>query len=432
VLATGAIIDGKYRVVRLVGEGGMGAVYEGQNLRIDRRVAIKVMHASMTADRLLVQRFEREAQAASKIASSHVADVLDLGDLPDGDRYMVMEFLDGESLAARLKAKKRMTPVEIAPIAVQLLEGLAKVHEAGILHRDLKPANIFLARAEDGTDFVKILDFGICKMTKGKGELSTGVGNLLGTVGYMCPEQLEHGPKSLDHRADLYTVGVVIYRAVTATLPYRAKNLVDLLHLMRQGRPAHVCELAPDVDPKFGAIVDKAIEWDPKARYPTANDLQKALLDWYSGLERIDRILGDFLEKPAAPPTVQRASVHPPRATAPVATAAATAPTAPGRRAHAPSDPDDIELEFTYDPQNADARPTADPKKSRRRTSSSKVATASKLAPDEAKARKSIADIDIDIDDEAVTIPKMAAPSTAALRTATQKLAAQKKKRTGR
>jgi serine/threonine protein kinase len=428
VLATGAIIDGKYRVVRLVGEGGMGAVYEGQNLRIDRRVAIKVMHASMTADRLLVQRFEREAQAASKIASSHVADVLDLGDLPDGDRYMVMEFLDGESLAARLKAKKRMTPVEIAPIAIQLLEGLAKVHEAGILHRDLKPANIFLARGEGGTDFVKILDFGICKMTKGKGELSTGVGNLLGTVGYMCPEQLEHGPKSLDHRADLYTVGVVIYRAVTATLPYRAKNLVDLLHLMRQGRPAHVCELAPDVDAKFGAIVDKAIEWDPKARYPTAKALQKALLDWYSGVERIDRILGDFLEKPPTPAAARKASVLPPRATATAAATPPTAPTAPERT----SDLDDIEIEFTYDPQNADAKSTADPRKSRRRTSSSKVPTTSPLTPDTKKARKSIADIDIDIDDEALTIPKMGAPSSAAPRTTTQKLAAQKKKRTGR
>jgi serine/threonine-protein kinase len=188
-LKGGDVIGGKYRVVRLIGEGGMGAVYEGQNLRIDRRVAIKVMHASMARDRELVARFEREAHAAAKIGSKHIVDVFDLGDLPGGDRFMVMEYLEGETLHARLKARQRLPPQEVVPMGVQLLEGLAKVHDADIIHRDLKPSNIFLAHVEGGREFVKILDFGVCKMTreKGKGgDLSTGIGDLLGTLPYTC------------------------------------------------------------------------------------------------------------------------------------------------------------------------------------------------------------------------------------------------------
>src|SRR5512140_1514016 len=142
MLHEGDVIDGKYRVIRILDTGGMGVVYEGRNVRIDRRVAIKVMHAAMASDKELVARFEREARAASKIQSQHITDVLDLGELPQGDPFIVMEFLEGESLAARVKRRLRLSPGEIAPIAIQLLEGLSKIHEAAIIHRDMKPANI--------------------------------------------------------------------------------------------------------------------------------------------------------------------------------------------------------------------------------------------------------------------------------------------------
>src|SRR5690606_34286268 len=131
----GDTIDGKYQIVRLLGEGGMGAVYEGLNVRIHRRVAIKVLHGSVAANAEAVERFEREAQAAGRIGSSHIVEVLDLGDFPNGDRYMVMEFLEGQSLADRVKARGRLSAAEIYPIAVQLLEGLAAAHAAGIVHR---------------------------------------------------------------------------------------------------------------------------------------------------------------------------------------------------------------------------------------------------------------------------------------------------------
>jgi serine/threonine-protein kinase len=301
VLQPGDVIDSKYRVVRRIGEGGMGAVYEGQNVRIGRRVAIKVMHAAMARHRLLVARFEREAQAAANIGSKHVVEVFDLGDLPDGERYMVMEYLEGESLAARLKSRTRLSPQEIAPLAVQLLDGLAKVHQAGIVHRDLKPPNIFLAQTEDGADLVKILDFGICKLADRKrapGEISTGIGDLLGTLTYMSPEQLEHGSSGVDGRADLYAVGVMLYRAVTGALPYGASTVVDLLRELREGRAPRIVELADDVDERFASIVHKALEWDRTARFGTAREFKRALTDWSSNVARLSEVLSDFLDAP--------------------------------------------------------------------------------------------------------------------------------------
>jgi serine/threonine-protein kinase len=302
VLALGDVIDGKYRVVRQIGEGGMGAVFEGLNVRLNRRVAIKVMHALVAKHKKLVARFEREAQAAANVDSLHVANVFDIGDLPNGERYMVMEYLDGESLQARLKARVRLPPREVAAIAIQLLEGLTKVHQAGIVHRDLKPANIFLARGDGGAEIVKILDFGVCKMAdreKAPGEISTGIGDLLGTLAYMSPEQLEHGASKNDARADLYSVGVMIYRAVTGALPYGGATVVDLLRELREGRAPKIEEVAGDVDDRFGAIVRKALEWDRSARYASAKEMQRALEDWSKSVARMDQLLAGFVETPA-------------------------------------------------------------------------------------------------------------------------------------
>src|SRR5262245_4041515 len=146
-LSTGDVIEGKYRIVRLLGEGGMGAVYEGENVRIHRRVAIKVLHAGVAENADAVQRFEREAQAAGRIGSEHIVEVLDLGNLPSGDRFMVMEFLDGEPLSNRIRNRGKLTPRELYPLARQILQGLAAAHGAGIVHRDLKPDNVYLVKA---------------------------------------------------------------------------------------------------------------------------------------------------------------------------------------------------------------------------------------------------------------------------------------------
>ena len=317
VVHPGDIFDGKYRIVRLVGEGGMGAVYEGRNIRLDRPVAIKLMHADIARDRQAVARFEREAQAAARIGSRHIVDVLDLGELRDGERYMVMEYLEGETLAARIKRVGTMGVPEAARIGVQLLEGLTKVHDAGIVHRDLKPPNIFLIHADDSSDFVKILDFGVCKIAKSMAENgpSTGVGDVLGTIGYMAPEQLEHGPAGVDARADLYAVGVLLYRAVAGQLPYAARSLIEHMSALRERRCAPLTELAADADPKFSAIVERAIEWDREARFQDAPSLHRALVGWIRSNEDVHRMLADFLEREHSPATVVPAALPRPEPT---------------------------------------------------------------------------------------------------------------------
>src|SRR5450432_1989287 len=161
-LEVGQLVDDKYRIVRMIGEGGMGAVFEGENVRINRKVAIKVLHAAFTGNSEVMQRFEREAQAAGRIGNDHILEVLDLGALPTGDRFMVMEFLDGEPLNGRIERLKQLSAAQAIPILLQALAGLAAAHQAGIIHRDLKPENIFVLKQKAGVvDYVKIIDFGI-------------------------------------------------------------------------------------------------------------------------------------------------------------------------------------------------------------------------------------------------------------------------------
>lgn len=303
----GTILDDKYRIVRLVGEGGMGAVYEGLRLSGGPTVAIKIMHARIAREREAVRRFEREAQAAARIGSRHIVDVLDTGELPKRGRYMVMEYLEGESLSSRLKDVARLPLHAVAHIGVQLLEGLAKVHEAGIVHRDLKPANVFLVRAGDGSDFVKILDFGVCKIPTHRleRELLTKVGDVLGTPAYMAPEQIEHGPAGVDGRADLYAVGILLYRAAAGRLPHKAKDFVQLLVKLRDKKNPPLRALAPDLDPRFAAIVDRAVEWDRERRWQTARTFQRALVEWMRRAVTDQSVAGASPDRRARPSLVR-------------------------------------------------------------------------------------------------------------------------------
>jgi serine/threonine-protein kinase len=275
------IIDAKYRVVRRIGEGGMGTVYEGENQRIGRRVAIKVLHAQVAAMPELVERFEREARAAARIGSPHVCDVLDLGDLPDGDRYIVMEYLDGISFEDRLEAGK-MTPAELAPVAFELLEGLATMHDARVVHRDLKPANVFLARIPGGRgETVKILDFGVAKQLPFGQEVGTmtRTGMMMGTPLYMSPEQAR-GARDVDGRTDIYAASVMFYRALTGELPFVAESLNELLFkiVLEDARPLR--ELAPEVDEGFAALVHRGLARDLEQRFPSARAYQAEIVAW--------------------------------------------------------------------------------------------------------------------------------------------------------
>jgi eukaryotic-like serine/threonine-protein kinase len=309
MLSTGEIIDGKYRIVRLIGEGGMGAVYEGENMRIHRRVAIKVLHAAVASQGEAVARFEREAQAAGRIGSDHIVEVIDLGALPSGDRYLVMEFLDGEGLGARIKARGRLAPAELLPIARQLLVGLGAAHGAGIIHRDLKPDNVFLLRSRNGhSDFVKLLDFGISKFSALGGDSGfsmTRTGAVMGTPYYMAPEQAK-GSRELDHRVDLYAVGVILYEALTGAVPFNADTFNELLFkiVLEEARPLEVVD--PTIDRGFAAIVSKAMAREPALRFQSASEFVQALEQWSAGG---GHALVEALGLGAPPPTLSASAL---------------------------------------------------------------------------------------------------------------------------
>lgn len=310
-LTPGQILDNKYRIVRLIGEGGMGSVHEGENTLIARRVAIKVLHHAATANEQVVQRFEREAQAAGRIGSDHILEVLDMGRLPDGDRYMVMEYLDGEPLSARIEKLGRMTPGQIAPLMRQALKGLQAAHDAGIIHRDLKPDNIFIQREKAGQpDFVKIIDFGISKFSALASDMNmTRTGAVMGTPYYMSPEQAK-GSSQVDPRSDVYAIGVIMYEAVTGRVPFDGNTFNELMFKIVLSDPPKLSDAVPDLDPEFAAIINRAMARELDDRYASAAQLRQTLDDYLGGAR------ASHVQLPAAVAPVAPVAVGAPLSTA--------------------------------------------------------------------------------------------------------------------
>ncbi len=216
-LAGGALLDDRYRIVRLIAEGGMGTVYEAEAVRIGRPVAVKVLNPLFAREPLEVERFRREARIATQVSSPHVVEMLDFGQAPGGELFLVMELLRGESLRDRLEREGALAPPLVAELMRQLLRGLSAAHQAGIVHRDLKPDNLWLV-PEEGRDRLTILDFGIAKLQGPQGAVRTQAGLIIGTPEFLAPEQAVGG--EVDHRADLYSAGIIAWVMLTGRHPF--------------------------------------------------------------------------------------------------------------------------------------------------------------------------------------------------------------------
>jgi len=278
----GTILDGKYRLVRVLGKGGMGTVFLAENTRVKRQVAIKILSKAATENTGdAVLRFEREAQAAGQIGSDHIVEVLDLGTTDEGDRFMVMELLEGETLKERSK-KGRLPTEKVVEVFRQLLDGLEAAHAAGIIHRDLKPDNVFLQREKAGhKDWVKIVDFGISKFAALGGEAAqhTRTGMVMGTPYYMSPEQAR-AASTVDARSDLYTVGVMLYEMLTGQVPFGGTTLAELMFKIVFEPQPHPRSVNPTLDDEMAGIIVKAMSRNPEARFQDAAEFRAALVAW--------------------------------------------------------------------------------------------------------------------------------------------------------
>jgi serine/threonine-protein kinase len=261
----------------------MGVVYEIEHELTKHRRALKLLHAQFCAYPAAVARFLREASAAGRIGNEHIVETFDAGQLESGEPYIVMEQLEGETLADRLGRETELPVADISDIVGQACIGIQAAHERGIIHRDLKPENLFIEH-RDGKPFVRILDFGVSKfdtaLTGGLG--LTGEGLALGTPFYMPPEQIR-GEKNVDARSDIYALGVILYEAVTGRRPYEADTLPHLAVLIHEGNAAPIETLRPDLPDDFRDIVHRAMATEADARYATARALREALAPFTTG-----------------------------------------------------------------------------------------------------------------------------------------------------
>ncbi len=272
----GRTIAGRYRIERILGEGGMGAVYEAEHIAIGRRVALKRLHPELAVDARSVHRFQREARIAGSTGHDHIVDVLDLGFAEDGAPFLVMELLEGETLAARLAREGRLKVERAARVAGQALAALEMVHAKNVVHRDLKPDNIFLINRHGRTDFVKVLDFGVSKVANTP-EITklTKTGVMVGTPHYMSPEQARG--MDVDHRVDIYAIGVVLYECLSGTLPFRGANYHALLQAILRGDVPRLTTRA-NVPQALADLVHSALDLDRERRPQDARMMREALV----------------------------------------------------------------------------------------------------------------------------------------------------------
>jgi eukaryotic-like serine/threonine-protein kinase len=277
----GKVIADKYKLRSILGSGGMGTVFEAQHVSIGRIVAIKILNPESNTH-TAVKRFQQEAWAAGSIGHPNLCEVSDIGSLPDGRPYLVMERLLGQTLAERLDQERRLSIDVAIDVLMQMLAGLAAVHLKNIVHRDIKPENVFLSEHPGFPIITKLLDFGVSKVMASATDdwddksALTKTGVVMGTPYYVSPEQAR-AIRDLDARTDLYSCGVVLYEALTGELPYEAEHFHALLLRIVRGNPTPPTALRPEIPPELEKVVLTAMAVDRDARYPTASDMARAL-----------------------------------------------------------------------------------------------------------------------------------------------------------
>ncbi len=276
MIQAGKVLNGRYKLLRPLGQGSQAFVWAAEHLALGSQVAVKLIDPELAKQEDARERFAREATAAAKLRSAHVVQMLDHG--IDGDQpFIVMELLEGQDLFDRLQDRQRLTITETSKILTQVARALMRAHAEGIIHRDLKPENVFLVKNDD-EEFAKVLDFGVAKVTTpAKAAMTrTGVGTLIGTPHYMSPEQVK-GLTEIDHRSDLWSLGIIGYQCVTGQLPFDSEGVGDLLIKITMSTPRLPSSLFKDLPPAFDAWFKRACAKEPGDRFQTAREMADAL-----------------------------------------------------------------------------------------------------------------------------------------------------------
>src|SRR5262245_12610754 len=270
----GTTLGDAYRIVRLIGEGAMGGIYEARQLRLDKRVAIKVLARELAVNGEALLRFHREAEISSQLGHPHIITVFDFGTTDSGQPYLVMEFLEGEDLASRLQRVQTLSLAAAVRITKQVASALAETHAKGIVHRDLKPANLFLSRIQGG-DFAKVLDFGISKVRAASTSL-TNASTLMGTPMYMAPEQAK-GELELDHWTDQWALACITYEMLAGRPPFVGDDTAALLYQVVHEDPQPLSKLVSNLPAEVDQVIRRALTKDPDQRYPHVTAFARAL-----------------------------------------------------------------------------------------------------------------------------------------------------------
>jgi serine/threonine-protein kinase len=278
----GTVLGGSYKITRLIGQGGMGAVYEGVQLRLERRVAVKLMARELSANAEAIARFRREAEVTSQLGHPHIVQVFDFGEAPTGEPYLVMEYLEGEDLEKRIARIGKMSAPAASHIIRQVASALSATHAKGIVHRDLKPANVFLLSVEGETDFVKVVDFGISKVRAAGTKLTAALA-VMGTPNYMAPEQAEGRIDEIDHRTDQWALACIAYELLAGRPPFIGENVASLLYQVIHQAPSPLANMNPGLPSQVEEVLRRALSKTQVGRFSTMTEFSRAFEGAASG-----------------------------------------------------------------------------------------------------------------------------------------------------